>query len=241
MKKSSFLFVALTVLLMMGCSKDELIDDTSENSQSLKSGRGDGGTNGWNFTEFYGTSTATEYLTICLLNEITGLPENCGRKLRVNGYFSGNLPGYGKINPKLSKYTISFLDPSHPSAVNEIYGDPDIYALYDDKSYTDRIEPYLYNIVIRGSVALSTNDSFTLTVTAELFPMVPLVDVNTGIIEGSWFGTHNVVISDRKGKFINYSLIFYNCGTTQISGTNFSGANLEGTGEMSIYVNNVHF
>jgi hypothetical protein len=71
--------------------------------------------------------------------------------------------------------------------------------------------------------------------------MEPLLDVNTGIIKGSRFGTHEVVISDRKGKFKNYTQIFYNCGTTQINGTNFQGANLEGTDEMSLYVNNIHF
>jgi len=241
MKKSILKILTIVVLILSGCSKDELINDTRENTQSLKSGRGDGGTNGWNFTEFYGTSTGTDALTICLLNASTGSPENCGRKLLVNGYFSGNLPGYGKINPKLSTYTINFVDPNNPSEYFDLYGDEAYYALFNDKSYTDRIEPYFYNIVISGTVALSTNDSFKLTVTAELSPMVPLLDVNTGIINGSRFGTHDVLISDRRGKFKNSTLIFYNCGTTQISGTNFSGANLEGTGAMSIYVNNVHF
>ena len=93
---------------------------------------------------------------------------------------------------------------------------------------------------IRGTVALSTKDSFTLTVTGELYPMVPFLDVNTGIIKGSRFGTHDVMISNGIGKFKNYTQTFYNCGSTLIDGTNFQGVNLE-TGEMSIYVNNIHF
>ena len=237
MKKTSFLFVALTVLLMMGCSKDELINDNGENSQSLKSGRGDGGTNGWNFTEFYGTSRIVEDSILIICRD----DMNCGRKLQKLGNFSGNLPGYGKINPSLSSYTINFLDKDNPSEYFTLYGDSAYYALYNNKSYTDRIEPYFYNIVICGIVATSTKDSFRLTITGKLSPLVPLLDINTGNISCSRFIADDIVITEGKGKFKNYTQIFYNCGTTQISGTNFSGANLEGTGEMSIYVNNIHF
>jgi hypothetical protein len=42
----------------------------------------------------------------------------CGLKLLKLENFSGNFPGYGKINSSLSKYTITF---GQPSWDNNIY------------------------------------------------------------------------------------------------------------------------
>ncbi len=238
----------MALLMVFGCSKEEMITTEQElfsveknNQHDIGEKRGDFNESGWNYTEFYGTSTGTESLTICLPDDNTGLPMDCGRKLLMNGNFSGNLRGYGKINPSLSSYTINFVDKDNPSEYFDLYGNEEYYALFNDKSYTDRIEPYFYNIVISGTVALSVKDSFEVTIIGVLWPMVPLLDVNSGIIKGSGFGTHDVVISNRRGKFENYTQIFYNCGSTLIDGTNFKGANLEETGEMSLYVNNIHF
>ena len=248
MKKLGIL-VVIALIMMFGCSKEEMTNTEQElfsvenNKQpNIGAKRGDGGANGWNFVEFYGTSRMVKdsILTICLTDSITGLSMDCCRKLLKLGNFSGNLPGYGKINSSLSFYTINFVDKNNPSEYFTLYGDEEYYDLFNDKSYTDRIEPYFYNIVISGTVALTVNDSFKFTITGELYPMEPLYDINTGIIKGSGFIGTERVISERKGKFKNYTQTFYNCGSTLIDGTNFQGVNLE-TGEMSLYVNNIHF
>lgn len=245
MKKIEILAV-VALLMMFGCSKDNLIDIEQDSiiveenkhfeNGDIGSRRGDGGINGWNFVEFYGTSTGTESLTICLPDSF-GLPGmDCGRKLLKNGNFSGNLPGYGKINSSLSPYTVKFREPQWEEW--PLYQNAEHYALYSDPILTARFEKYFYNIEIIGTVATSAKDSFKFKIIGVLRPMVP--DTSGTIIKGSWFFGLMMEISEGKGKFENYTQTFYNCSTTQISGTNFSGVNLE-TGEMSLFVNNIHF
>jgi hypothetical protein len=68
--------------------------------------------------------------------------------------------------------------------------------------------------------------------------MVP--DESGDIIKGSWISASDVDFTPGLGKLANYSDEYFRCGTRQIEGTNFSGVNLE-TGEMSLFVNNIHF
>ena len=244
MKKTVFQITVLSLFLIMGCSKDDLINTEQElfsvekNSQSvIGEKRGDGGVNAWNFVEFYGTSTGTTSLTICLPDPITGLPMNCGRKLLDNGYFSGNLPGYGKIISNLSKYTIEFREPYWDNF--DLYQNAAYYALYDDPSIPARFEPYLYNIVIKGRVATSIKDYFNITVIAVIRPMI---DDETGdIIRGSWIVPSDIIFAPGEGaKLANYSDEYFTCGTRQIEGTNYSGVNLA-TGGMSLVLKKVQW
>ena len=243
MKKTVFQIIVLSLFLIMGCSKDEMTTDEQElfslekNKQtSIGEQRGDGGANGWNFVEFYGTSIGMDTLIICLPESM-----DCGRKLLSNGYFSGNLPGYGKINSSLSKYTITFRR-EEPYYFNyepfPLFGDLDYYALYDDPTIPARFEEFQYKIEIKGKVGISNKDYFNVKITAVILPMVP--DESGDIIKGSWISASDVDFTPGLGKLANYSDEYFRCGTRQIEGTNFSGVNLE-TGEMSLFVNNIHF
>ncbi len=248
MKKLSFLAV-MALLMMFGCSKEEMTNTEQElfsvekNDQTvIGEKRGDGGVNAWNFVEFFGTSTVgpDTPLIICLPDDVAeplGLPGmNCGRKLLSNGYFSGNLPGYGKIISSLSTYTIEFGEPYWDYF--ELYQNAEHYALYDDPSIPARFEKYLYNIVIKGKVATSNKDYFNITVIAVIRPMIN--DETGDIIRGSWILASDIDFAPGDGKLANYSDEYFTCGTRQIEGTNYSGVNLK-TGEMSLVLKKVQW
>lgn len=239
MKKFGFLAV-MALLMMFGCSKDEMTTDEQEpysvekNEQpGIGEKRGDGGVNAWNFVEFCGTSTVgpDTPLIICLPETM-----DCGRKLLVNGYFSGNLPGYGKIISSLSTYTIEFGEPYWDYF--ELYQNAEHYALYDDPSIPARFEKYLYNIVIKGKVATSNKDYFNITVIAVIRSMIN--DETGDIIRGSWIVPSDIDFAPGDGKLANYSDEYFTCGTRQIEGTNYSGVNLA-TGEMSLVLKKVQW
>jgi len=88
MKKTVFQIAIAVMLLMMGCSKDELIKNTGENNQ-LKKGRVVSST-----IEFYSASTGTTPLPLA----------EVGGQILKSGEFSGNINGYGEINSNLSTY-----------------------------------------------------------------------------------------------------------------------------------------
>ena len=99
MKKTNFLFVALTVLLIMGCSKDELIDDASENNQ-LKQGF-------WQGMNF--ESISKDYETFYTISPVFHTAQNTQQIMLKNGSFFGSIQSKGKINQSLSYYTIDDL------------------------------------------------------------------------------------------------------------------------------------
>ena len=209
MKKSSLLFFALAVMLLMGCSKDELFNDAVENNQLMK-----GSTKGMGVT-FIGTSSDDEvFIPICPPNS-----ETCGRKLHENGNFSGNITGYGKINPELSKYSLKVTE----IIKNQYYGNP----LYP------REEEWSYKIEAKGKVILSASDYFNITITGYLITYEPLKDGRW--IYGSVFTGNGKTDTDegsRGGKFLNYTGEFF-VKWNILNGTNFKGINLE-TGEISL-------
>ena len=209
MKKSSLLFFALAVMLLMGCSKDELINDKGENNQLKK-----GSTKGMGVT-FIGTSSDDEvFIPICPPNT-----ETCGRKLHENGNFSGNITDYGKINPELSKYTLKVI---------EIIENP-----YYDNSLYPREEEWSYKLEVKGRISLGASDYFNITITGFLITYKPLQDGRW--IYGSVFtgnGKTDTAPGSRAGKFLNYNGEFF-VKWDILNGTNFKGINLE-TGEISL-------
>jgi hypothetical protein len=209
MKTKIFEIAMVALLLLAGCSKDEFINKPSENNQLKK-----GSTKGMGIT-FIGTSSTDEvFIPICS----PGI-ENCGRKLHANGNFSGNLTGYGKINPELSKYTFSVIE----IIKNPYYGNP----LYP------REEEWSYKLEAKGRVSLSTSDYFSITITGYLITYEPLKDGRW--IYGCVFTGNGKTDTDqgsKGGKFLNFNGEFY-VKWNILNGTNFKGINLE-TGEISL-------
>lgn len=76
--------------------------------------------------------------------------------LPQNGYFSGFIHGYGKINSSLSTYqfeeTCEIIESGNPPEWNV---------------------PYFYGVKASGTLALSLNDSCTITFTGILYPTYP--------------------------------------------------------------------
>jgi hypothetical protein len=99
MKKTSFQIAVLALLLIMGCSKDELINDASENNQ-LKQGF-------WQGMNFESISKNDEnfYTTTPVIYTV----QNTQKLMLKNGSFFGSIQGKGKINQSSSYYTIDDL------------------------------------------------------------------------------------------------------------------------------------
>ena len=144
MKKTNLLFVALTVLLMMGCSKDELIDEANSDLQLKKGSIANAGVTSLNFT---GNSVTGDSFALTELND--------GSKIMKNGICSGSITGYGKINPTLSNY--SFERPS--AKINPNYGIP----------HNEFQLQYDYDVNVNGRVSLTTKDYFDFKLTDALY------------------------------------------------------------------------
>lgn len=95
MKKTHIQIVVAVMLLLLGCSKDELINDTSENNQLKKGVSG---------ISFYSISVDGDSYSLPD-NPITGAT----RKVLKYGTFEGSIQGLGKIIPGLSPYTFDDL------------------------------------------------------------------------------------------------------------------------------------
>ena len=209
MKETVFQIAVFMLMLMMGCSKDELPGNTDEDIQLKK-----GSTKGMGVT-FIGTSSNDNYFIPICPPDI----DNCGRKLHEFGNFSGNITDYGIIIPELSKYSLKVIE----IIKNPYYGNP----LYP------REEEWSYKLEVKGRVSLGASDYFNITITGFLITYKPLQDGRW--IYGSVFtgnGKTDTAPGSRAGKFLNYNGEFF-VKWDILNGTNFKGINLE-TGEISL-------
>lgn len=210
MRKSSFHILLAILLLLAGCSQDDIIGTIDTENNQLKKGS----TNGMGVL-FYGTYINDDsFIPICP----PGV-EDCGRKLHTNGNFSGNLTGYGKIIPELSKYTIKVIDIMN----NPYYGNP----LYP------REEEWSYKLEIKGKVALNSVDYFYITITGYMLTYEPTQDgrwVYGSVFTGN--GKTDTTEGSRGGIFHNYNREF-SVKWTVLSGVSFKGINLS-TGEIGL-------
>ena len=228
MKKTNLLFVALTVLLMMGCSKDELIDEANSDLQLKKGSIANAGVTSLNFT---GNSVTGDSFALTELND--------GSKIMKNGICSGSITGYGKINPTLSNY--SFEEPS--SKLNPNYGTTNNF----------RECQYDYDIDVNGKVSLNTKDYFQFSLTNALYSPANYEAGFTGpgepefkgamfgcpigrcaFIDGEWTTLYQgeALITSGAGKFKTFAgrkmEVYRNGGTKGINRV---------TGEMSLVFN----
>lgn len=141
MKKTVFQIAVAVMLLMVGCAKDELIDEASENKQLKK-----------------GSSTNTQVSSIGFTgnslynNDFFILEElNDGSKIMKNGKISGSITGFGKINASLSTYKFTSISSYENTSAGQHY---DWYAL-----------EYNYILVGSGRVYLNSVDYFEFIIT----------------------------------------------------------------------------
>ena len=144
MKKTNFLFVALTVLLIMGCTKDELIDDANSDLQ-LKKGSPSSNSEITSFS-FYG-KPVYNYVFFALKE----LKDES--KILKNGTISGSF-GAGKRNAFLGNY--NFTD------ISTVQNNPG-----QDKCWTG-LNP-AYSLVGAGTVYINSVDYFEFEITDGLY------------------------------------------------------------------------
>ncbi|HCE56063.1 MAG: hypothetical protein ACYCZ2_16240 [Lutibacter sp.] len=199
MKKFRFLAV-MALLMMFGCSKDEVITDEQElfsvekNSQPVIGEKNGLDNPGWKDISFQLTSINNS------IYEGNCMPNN--RKILKSGYFEGNIQGFGVIKSNLSKYEFS-----EYCVEDEIGSNSPTYG-----------EQWRYELkIIGGKVAISTKDYFYLDITGYLYPWFNL---GTGIDDGTFIGT--ATTRDGSGKFKDF-----NDRTFVVGKYGFEGINLE--------------
>lgn len=158
MKKTFFQIVVLALLLIMGCSKDDLIDTEQEpfsveKNQPVMGEKG--GKPGSTVSEIRFQSNSIENGIFieegCLIS-----PYPQDRRLLKEGMFSGFIEGYGNINPKLSEYEIVDCD----LTPNDKYDSEDIYSEFN-----------MYKLTIEGEISLSPKDYCTIQITGNVYPI----------------------------------------------------------------------
>lgn len=144
MKNITFQIVLVMLLLLMGCSQDELINDASENNQLKK---GSPGTTALSSFRVYGNSIYDNSFF-----ELKELGDDS--KILRNGKFSGSISGIGKINSSLSTYNFE----SYTTKPNNNIG---------NKYYTP-LSPY-YLLLGKGKVYINSVDFFEFEITEGLY------------------------------------------------------------------------
>ncbi|MHB1148490.1 MAG: hypothetical protein ACYC01_12955 [Lutibacter sp.] len=156
MKNLGFIAV-LALLMMFGCSKDEVITteqdhfSVEKNSQPVINGARPGSTTSTvSGISFFSTSIKNgDFLIGCIPNNsIT----NTERKLLRNGVFSGKIAGIGSINSSLSRYTFS-------SCVEADIDSPPNYG-----------EPKMFQLIANGTISLGTRDNCSIRITGNVYP-----------------------------------------------------------------------
>jgi len=167
MKKFRFLAV-MALFMVLGCSKDELINDTSENSQ-LKKGSPN-------------TSTEIIFLSNSIANDdfiVLAPGYLCtDRKILRKGNFTGTINGIGVINSKKSTYEI----------INyEILNHDGFWRFTDPSLLTYPDEPNMYKITVEGNIIINEQDHCSITITGNIYPVCyyPLASLEYGSFEGT--------------------------------------------------------
>jgi len=165
MKKIKILAL-LATLILLGCSNEDLIN-TEQNITALEESdltfsngeRKNNPNNGINSITFYSNSVNSNFVSGCLPT---------GQYLLQQGYFSGNLIGFGKLNTKLSTYEFLIPCKEVPSFPN------DLGVIY------------MYEVVAQGKLALGSKDYCNITITGTIFPWYDNVSgLNIGTFLGS--------------------------------------------------------
>ena len=213
-------FIAVMALLMMfGCSKDEVITTEQEpfsvekNSQPVINGEkgptnGNSGVGGISF--FCTSNKDGDFIKEWTQEAVNPYPNiKLDRKLLRNGTFKGNLSGYGKINSTLnSTYTFISCEP----------------ALIDCPPNCG--EPMMYKLIADGTIYISTRDYCSITITGNLYPWY-YTDIRFD--GGLFIGT--ATTHGGAGKLKNFNKTFW----IWRSGMDRSGINLT-TGEMALNI-----
>ncbi len=191
-------FIAVVALLMMfGCSKDDLITTEQElfsveknNQPVIYDEKGPIKDNAGVGTGFWlkGTSSdSDESLPIYFSSESAEM------KILSHGNFSGKLIGYGKINEIESYYDIKIL------------------SVIDNKTvdYTRCWGQYIYNLEIKGTVYIIDRASsfFTFSLTGEFHTNHDLYTINQVYVGGA--NELNGDITYREGKFLSFDKPLY--------------------------------
>ncbi|MHB1108123.1 MAG: hypothetical protein ACYCZ2_17345 [Lutibacter sp.] len=189
MKKFKFLAV-MALLMIFGCSKDEVITteqdsfSVEKNGQPVINGARPGSTTSEiSRINFYSTSIKNgEFLTGCIPNySIT----NTERKLLKTGTFKGTLKDFGKINSSLSGYTFS-------SCIEADIDSPPNYG-----------EPKMYQLIAEGTISLGTRDNCSIRITGNVYPWY-YTDIQFD--GGLFIGT--ATTSSGTGKLKNFNKTF---------------------------------
>lgn len=187
MKKIPML-AAMALLLMVGCTKDSLIDseqDSVLNESGLTALKGQQGSKPVNGNAniqllFTSNSTGTaDFFPGCLAE---------GRNLLRLGNFSGKLSGYGKINATLSTYAFEYCEVLPAVPPNYIEG-----------------EPYVYTLEARGTLALGPNDYCSITFSGTIYPWYY---TELGIDGGTFIGTAETFAGQGKLKGLENKTYF---------------------------------
>ena len=161
MKKSVFQILAFLLLLIMGCSKDELINDASENNE-LKKGR---------------VVSTIEFTSISIGTATLPLSEVGGQILRF-GEFSGFIDGCGKINTSLSKYEFA-----KPVAVEyNFHKNPENQ---DFNYYISFTSAKIY-LIASGKSSTATSDYCTIKIIEETYPYATYPDPYVNLWPLKW-------------------------------------------------------
>jgi len=207
MKKLGIL-AAMALLMMFGCSKDEVITTEQEpisvekNDQPVINGARPGSaTMSVSGISFFGTSAKSD-LAEGLVNGCLPSP----RKLLKYGTFRGNLSGYGKINSSSSTYSFTSCEEA------------------DIDSPPNYGEPLMYKLIAEGKLSLGTRDYCSITITGNLYPWFY---VESNFDGGLFIGKATTHSGVGKLKSFNQTFEIYR------SGVNIYGINLK-TGEIGL-------
>lgn len=159
MKKIPML-ATMALMLMVGCSKDTLADagqdyvQLEESSKIDLKGKGNNFSgNGYDFISFYSNSTVNgNFVMNGLETESNGLPTVA--YLLRQGTFSGSITGYGKIKSSLSTYEFSSC----------------VRSATDLTPECSVGEPWMFEVVAEGTLALGTRDYCSITITGNIYP-----------------------------------------------------------------------
>lgn len=188
MKKTQILAL-IALFLALGCSNDD-IGNTEQDSGVFQEGnlssvngeRKSNPNNGVSSIWFFGVPIENSNFISDCFPEVLDLLKQ--------GYFSGKITGYGKINTSLSTYEFSSCE-ELPSDLPPIQG-------YD---------PQMYTVKASGKLALGPRDYCNITIIANVYTFYSL---DIGYYSGSFVG--NLTTSSGVGKlkvFDNKSFIVH--------------------------------
>lgn len=209
MKKIQFLAV-MALFMTFGCSNEDLINTEQDsdvfeegNLSSVNGERKNNPNNGVSSIWFFGVPIENSpFISDCF-------PE--GLNLLKQGYFSGKITGYGKINTSLSTYEFS------SSSCEKLPSDLD--PIYD-------YDPEMYAVEALGTLVLGPRDYCNITITGNVYTFYSVGD---GYYSGSFVG--NAIFSSGVGKLKDFDNKNFSVGQD----SRFGRINLE-TGIIPLHI-----